>query len=38
MQHRGRLYELRRYADYNEFDTNTYHFTLKDPDHDRADR
>jgi methylisocitrate lyase len=31
MQHRSRLYELLRYADYNEFDTNTYNFTLKDP-------
>jgi len=31
MQHRSRLYELLRYEDYNEFDTNTYNFTLKDP-------
>jgi methylisocitrate lyase len=38
MQHRSRLYELLRYEDYNEFDTNTYNFTLKDPNHDRADR
>lgn len=29
MQHRGRLYELLRYADYNEFDTDTYNFTLE---------
>jgi methylisocitrate lyase len=38
MQHRSRLYGLLRYEDYNEFDTNTYNFTLKDPNHDRADR
>jgi methylisocitrate lyase len=38
MQHRSRLYELLRYEDYNQFDTNTYNFTLKDPNHDRADR
>ncbi|WP_025736001.1 methylisocitrate lyase [Mycobacterium genavense] len=29
MQHRDRLYELLRYADYNEFDTDTYNFTLE---------
>ncbi|MCV7411626.1 methylisocitrate lyase [Mycobacterium florentinum] len=29
MQHRGRLYSLLRYEDYNEFDTNTYNFTLE---------
>ena len=37
MQHRSRLYELLRYADYNEFDADTYSFTLKETDHDRAD-
>ncbi|MEE6137383.1 methylisocitrate lyase [Mycobacterium sp. 050128] len=29
MQHRGRLYSLLRYQDYNEFDTDTYNFTLE---------
>lgn len=29
MQHRGRLYELLRYADYNEFDSDIYNFALK---------
>jgi methylisocitrate lyase len=38
MQHRSRLYSLLRYEDYNEFDTNTYNFTLKGTNHDRADR
>ena len=28
MQHRSRLYELLRYADYNEFDTSIYNFSL----------
>jgi methylisocitrate lyase len=28
MQHRGRLYSLLRYENYNEFDTETYNFTL----------
>jgi methylisocitrate lyase len=28
MQHRGRLYELLRYADYNQFDSDIYNFTL----------
>lgn len=37
MQHRSRLYSLLRYEDYNEFDTNTYNFTLKGNNHDRAD-
>jgi methylisocitrate lyase len=37
MQQRSRLYELLRYADYNEFDTNTYNFTLKETNHDRTD-
>jgi methylisocitrate lyase len=37
MQHRSRLYELLRYADYNEFDTNTYNFRLKETKHDCAD-
>jgi methylisocitrate lyase len=36
MQHRSRLYSLLRYEDYNEFDTNTYNFTLKGTDHDHA--
>jgi methylisocitrate lyase len=38
MQHRSRLYSLLRYEDYNEFDTNTYNFTLKGTDHDHANR
>jgi methylisocitrate lyase len=38
MQHRSRLYSLLRYEDYNEFDTNTYNFTLKGTDHDRANQ
>ncbi len=38
MQHRGGLYRLLRYADYNEFDTETYNFTMKETDHDRIDR
>lgn len=29
MQQRSRLYSLLRYRDYNEFDTNTYNFTLE---------
>ena len=29
MQHRDRLYALLRYQDYNEFDTQTYNFTLE---------
>jgi methylisocitrate lyase len=37
MQHRSRLYSLLRYEDYNEFDTNTYNFTLKGTNHDHAD-
>ncbi|OBB85365.1 methylisocitrate lyase [Mycobacterium colombiense] len=28
MQHRGRLYELLRYADYNQFDSDIYNFAL----------
>ena len=28
MQHRGRLYELLRYADYNQFDSDVYNFAL----------
>ncbi|MFW0790981.1 methylisocitrate lyase [Gordonia sp. CPCC 205333] len=28
MQHRSRLYELLRYADYNQFDTDTFNFTI----------
>lgn len=38
MQHRGRLYELLRYQEYNEFDADTYNFALKEDSHDRADR
>ena len=38
MQHRSRLYALLRYEQYNEFDTQTYNFTLKETDHDRASR
>jgi methylisocitrate lyase len=29
MQHRSRLYELLRYADYNQFDTDIYNFELQ---------
>ncbi|MGH3958717.1 isocitrate lyase/phosphoenolpyruvate mutase family protein, partial [Mycobacterium sp.] len=29
MQHRSRLYELLRYADYNQFDNDIFNFTLK---------
>jgi methylisocitrate lyase len=29
MQHRSRLYELLRYADYNQFDTEIYNFDLR---------
>ncbi|MFT4126625.1 MAG: methylisocitrate lyase [Gordonia sp. (in: high G+C Gram-positive bacteria)] len=29
MQHRSRLYELLRYADYNDFDSDLFNFTLK---------
>lgn len=29
MQHRSRLYELLRYADYNEFDSAIYNFTIE---------
>ena len=28
MQHRSRLYELLRYADYNDFDSELFNFTL----------
>ena len=28
MQHRSRLYELLRYAEYNDFDTATFNFTI----------
>jgi methylisocitrate lyase len=38
MQHRSDLYRLLSYQDYNEFDTDTYNFTLKETNHDRADR
>jgi methylisocitrate lyase len=38
MQHRSGLYRLLRYADYNEFDTETYNFTMEETDHDRTDR
>ena len=37
MQHRSGLYRLLRYADYNDFDTETYNFTLEETNHDRAD-
>ncbi|OBJ46881.1 methylisocitrate lyase [Mycolicibacterium mucogenicum] len=30
MQHRSRLYELLRYADYNQFDSDIFNFTLQD--------
>lgn len=30
MQHRSRLYELLRYAEYNEFDSDMFNFTLQD--------
>jgi methylisocitrate lyase len=29
MQHRSRLYELLRYADYNQFDSDIYNFALE---------
>jgi methylisocitrate lyase len=29
MQHRSRLYELLRYADYNQFDSDIYNFALQ---------
>jgi methylisocitrate lyase len=29
MQHRGRLYELLRYADYNQFDSDIFNFSLQ---------
>jgi methylisocitrate lyase len=29
MQHRSRLYELLRYSDYNQFDSDIYNFTIK---------
>jgi methylisocitrate lyase len=38
MQHRSGLYRLLRYADYNEFDTETYNFTMEETDHDRTYR
>ena len=31
MQHRGRLYELLRYADYNQFDDEIFNFKVKGP-------
>jgi methylisocitrate lyase len=37
MQHRSGLYRLLRYADYNDFDTETYNFTLEETNHGRAD-
>ena len=30
MQHRSRLYELLRYAEYNDFDSELFNFTLAD--------
>jgi methylisocitrate lyase len=38
MQHRSGLYRLLRYADYNEFDTETYNFTMEETGHDRTHR
>jgi methylisocitrate lyase len=38
MQHRSGLYRLLRYADYNEFETETYNFTVEETNHDRTDR
>jgi methylisocitrate lyase len=38
MQHRGRLYALLRYQEYNEFDIDTYNVTLKETSNDRAYR
>jgi methylisocitrate lyase len=38
MQHRSRLYSLLRYEECNEFDTDTYNFTLKGADDDGTDR
>jgi len=34
MQHRSRLYELLRYAEYNQFDSDIFNFTLQDVQHD----
>jgi methylisocitrate lyase len=31
MQHRERLYELLRYADYSQFDDEIFNFTVKGP-------
>ena len=31
MQHRTRLYELLRYADYSQFDDEIFNFTVKGP-------
>lgn len=36
MQHRSRLYAPLGYEKYNEFDTQTYNFTLKETAHDSA--
>jgi methylisocitrate lyase len=38
MQPRSGLYRLLRYADYSEFDTETYNFTMEETDHDRTYR
>ncbi|WP_431523722.1 methylisocitrate lyase [Mycobacterium shigaense] len=38
MQHRSRLYELLRYADYNDFDADIHNFTLKGTADDHPDR
>jgi methylisocitrate lyase len=35
MQHRSRLYELLRYAEYNQFDSDIFNFTLQDVQHDQ---
>ena len=29
MQHRSRLYELLRYSDYNQFDSDIYNFAIE---------
>jgi methylisocitrate lyase len=31
MQHRQRLYELLRYADYSQFDADIFNFTVEGP-------
>jgi methylisocitrate lyase len=36
MQHRSALYRLLRYEDFNQFDAETYDFTLRETHHDRT--